>query len=82
MRCNCGSWVVGGAVVRREALRPEGHAAARTGDQTGSIVNRALAWPALPERRLTTAPGWNALAKPRFSHPAVPGYALDHGAQR
>ena len=40
-----------------EARRLEGHAVARTGDQSGSIVNRALAWPALPERRLATAPG-------------------------
>jgi len=43
-------------VVRREVLRPEGHADARTDEQSDSIAQGALAWPALPERRLTTAP--------------------------
>ena len=40
-----------GAVLWREALRPEGHAVARTDVPINSSVNRALAWPALPRRR-------------------------------
>lgn len=46
-----------GAVVRREALRPEGHAERASIDQYDSAVQSPLAWPALPKRRSTTAPG-------------------------